>query len=274
VAGEGVGADGVTDHVRPQLGLCSVTFRSLPAAEVVRLSVAAGLDCVEWGADVHAPPSDPSALATVRTLTRDAGLRVASYGAYWRAGVHPLAQLRPVLSAAAALGAPRVRVWAGEVGTAQATADIWRDVARALRQAGDLALDHGLQLGLEFHGRTLTDTVESTVRLLELVDHAAVAPYWQPRLDDPPDVAVEGLRVLLDQVAAVHVFSWWPRDRRLPLADRADLWQPVLAELLARKPGTDLLLEFVPGDDPAVLAREAQTLRRWVRQATEGVRRT
>jgi sugar phosphate isomerase/epimerase len=258
----------------PQLGLCSVTFRSLPAAEVVRLSVAAGLDCVEWGADVHAPPSSQAALAAVRTMTTDAGLRVASYGSYWRAGVHPLAELRPVLAAARALGAPRVRVWAGGVGTDEATADTWRDVARATRQAGDLALQLGLQLGLEFHGRTLTDSVESTIRLLDLVDHPAVAPYWQPRLDDPPDVAVEGLRALGERVAAVHVFSWWPGDRRLPLADRADLWQPVLAELLVRRPGMDLLLEFVPGDDPAVLAREAETLRRWVEQAAAGLRRT
>lgn len=53
----------------PRLGLCSVTFRALPAAEVLRLGVAAGLDCVEWGADVHAPPSDPAALAELRDRT-------------------------------------------------------------------------------------------------------------------------------------------------------------------------------------------------------------
>ena len=50
------------------------------------------------------------------------------------------------------------------------------------------------------------------------------------------------------------------------LAHRADLWRPVLAELQARRPGIDLLLEFVPGDDPRVLAREAGTLREWVQE--------
>ena len=82
---------------RPRLGLCSVTYRALPAEEVLRLSAAAGLECIEWGADVHAPPSDALALAHVRDLTRDTGLVVASYGAYWRAGVHPVRDLEPVL---------------------------------------------------------------------------------------------------------------------------------------------------------------------------------
>jgi len=252
----------------PQLGLCSVTFRSLPVAEVVRLSVAAGLDCVEWGADVHAPPSDAAALAEVRDRTADAGLRVASYGAYWRAGVHPLEDLHPVLDAAQVLGAPRVRVWAGDRGTDVATDETWRRVVDATSAAGELARARGLRLGLEFHARTLTDSAESTVRLLDLVGQPAVVPYWQPRLDDQPGAALEGLRPLVDRVDAVHVFSWWPGDHRLPLADRADLWQPALAELLGRHPAIDLLLEFVPGDDPSRLSTEAATLRRWV----QGVR--
>jgi len=254
--------------IAPRLGLCSVTFRALPAAEVLRLGVAAGLDCVEWGADVHAPPSDPAALAGLRDRTVEAGLRVASYGAYWRAGVHPLEDLRPVLEAARVLGAPRVRVWAGARGTDVATDETWRRVVDATRAAGELAQAHGLRLGLEFHGRTLTDSASSTARLLDLVGHPAVVPYWQPRLDDEPDAALEGLRSLVDRVDAVHVFSWWPGDHRLPLSDRADLWQPVLTELLSRHPGIDLLLEFVPDDDPSRLATEAATLRRWVQEVS------
>jgi sugar phosphate isomerase/epimerase len=251
---------------RPPLGLCSVTYRSLPAEEVVRLSAAAGLACIEWGADVHAPPSDATALARVRDLTLGAGLAVSSYGAYWRAGSHPVRDLEPVLEAATVLGAPRVRVWAGELGTAESTEATWADVVAGLRQAAVLAAVHGVVLGLEFHAGTLTDSVESTTRLLGDVDHPAVAPYWQPRLDDPPAVALDGLSRIAERVAAVHVFSWWPGDQRLPLADRADLWRPVLAELQARRPGVDLLLEFVPGDDPRVLAREARTLREWVQE--------
>ncbi|MFJ1678114.1 MULTISPECIES: hypothetical protein [unclassified Streptomyces] len=60
----------------------------------------------------------------------------------------------------------------------------------------------------------------------------------------------------------MHVFSWWPGNRRLQLADREDLWAGVFDLLKGRREGLEALLEFVPGDDPAVLAREAATLRR------------
>ena len=70
-------------HIRP--GLCSVTFRALPAEELVDLAAEAGLESIEWGSDVHARPDGPAGLDHVRKLTEAAGLVVASYGSYYRA---------------------------------------------------------------------------------------------------------------------------------------------------------------------------------------------
>ena len=39
-------------------GLCSITFRSLDVATIIDLAVSAGLDGIEWGADVHVPVGD------------------------------------------------------------------------------------------------------------------------------------------------------------------------------------------------------------------------
>ena len=243
------------DHV----GLCSVTYRALPAAEVAALADTAGLRVVEWGADVHAPPGDPDALRALRHRTP----RPCSYGSYWRAGAHDLADLVAVADAAVLLGAPRIRVWAGELGSADASAERRAAVVGALRDASGVAAARGLTLALEFHGGTLTDTVQSTLRLLDEVDHPALSTYWQPPVDLPDDAAVAGLRAVLDRVSAVHVFSWWPGGRRLPLAGRAGLWRRAV-EVLADRPPLDLLLEFVPDDDPAALATEAATLRSWL----------
>ena len=55
-------------------GLCSVTFRKLPSAEVIERAAAAGLGAIEWGADVHLPPGDPVAAKTLGARCRDAGL--------------------------------------------------------------------------------------------------------------------------------------------------------------------------------------------------------
>ncbi|WP_269453120.1 sugar phosphate isomerase/epimerase family protein [Yinghuangia sp. ASG 101] len=240
------------------VGLCSVTYRALSAEELVDLAAEAGLGVIEWGADVHVPPGDTEATRRARESTHTAGLATCSYGSYWCAGRDSSESFATVAATAQGLGARRVRVWAGTQGSA--TARDRASVARALREAGDIAAAHGLQVATEFHGGTLTDTAASTLRLLDEVGHGAVSTYWQPPLDEPDDVALAGLRDLRDRVAAVHVFSWSPLMDRLPLTGREALWRGALELLLP----VDLLLEFVPGDDPAVLGQEAATLRSWL----------
>src|SRR5690625_849857 len=40
-------------------GICSVTYRDLPPEEIVPLAAEAGLECIEWGGDVHVAPGVP-----------------------------------------------------------------------------------------------------------------------------------------------------------------------------------------------------------------------
>ncbi|GGV74925.1 sugar phosphate isomerase [Streptomyces gelaticus] len=246
--------------IRP--GLCSVTFRRLPAAELARRAADAGLEAVEWGADVHAPPGDPDTVRAAREASDRYGLTCCSYGSYFRATPDEAAAFPAIARAAVLLGAPRVRVWAGGVGSRAAAPRERSATAARLREAARTAADHGLELALEFHSKTLTDTVESTVRLLDEVGADNLRTYWQPPQDAPDEDALAGLSALVDRISAVHVFSWWPGNHRLPLADREDLWAGVFGLLNGRGVPLEALLEFVPGDDPAVLPREADTLRR------------
>ncbi|WP_107103810.1 MULTISPECIES: TIM barrel protein [unclassified Streptomyces] len=260
----------------PPLGICSVTFRRLPAAEVVRRAADAGLTVIEWGADVHAPPGDTEALRAAREAGERHGVGCCSYGSYF----HGLPDERPgfpeVARAAVTLGAPRVRVWAGRAGSADVTEEERARVTEGLRAAALDARDHGLELALEFHTRTLTDSAASTLRLLEELEEPRdpraaavenVTTYWQPPLNAPDDEALAGLAALADRVSAVHVFSWWPGNHRLPLAVRDELWTRAFALLAGRPRPGEALLEFVPDDDPAVLGREAATLRRTAARA-------
>ncbi|MGW1405582.1 sugar phosphate isomerase/epimerase family protein [Streptomyces sp. NPDC002403] len=249
-----------TPVIRP--GLCSVTFRRLPAPELARRAADAGLEAVEWGADVHAPPGDPDAVRVAREASDGHGLTCCSYGSYFRATPDEAAGFPAIARAAVLLGAPRVRVWAGGAGSRDATPEERSGTVARLREAARTAADHGLELALEFHSKTLTDTVESTVRLLDEVGADNLRTYWQPPQDAPDEEALAGLTALVDRVSAVHVFSWWPGNHRLRLEDREALWARVFGLLDERRVPMDALLEFVPGDDPAVLSREAGTLRR------------
>ncbi|QUQ64358.1 sugar phosphate isomerase/epimerase family protein [Kutzneria sp. CA-103260] len=246
-----------------RIGLCSVTFRAMPAGQVAQDAAAAGLRIVEWGADVHAPPHSADDLRRVREQTSAAGLTTCSYGSYWRAGRDSAEELDALTAAACTLGAARIRVWAGVEGSADASRSTRSRVTASLREAATIAAARGRSLALEFHSGTLADRPEAALRLLDDVGHDALSTYWQPPVDEPDHRALRGLSLMLDRVSAIHVFSWWPGQTRLPLRERERLWRPAL-ELVAQARPVDLLLEFVPDDDPAVLAREAGDLSRWL----------
>ena len=259
--------------IRP--GLCSVTFRDLDVEAFVGHARAAGLECIEWAGDAHVPPGDAAAARRARELTEQAGLAVASYGSYLRfegSEDNTRAEGDAVTTTARELGAARIRVWAGRTGSADVPAAGRAQIFQRIQAFADRAAEHGIDVGLEFHGRTLTDEIGSTLHLLEEIDRATVLSYWQPHQGMAAAEALETLRQVLPRTSTIHVFSWWPTNERLPLSQRTELWQDVFATLAADGSDRDALLEFIPGDDPALLRREADTLRRLIAAGAEAAR--
>jgi 3-dehydroshikimate dehydratase len=237
-------------------GLVSVTFRQLGPAEIISLAVEGGLRAVEWGGDVHVPTGDLRTAREVAARCADAGIGVEAYGSYYRAD----GDFGPVLDTALALGAPRIRVWAGHNGSAEEPdrAAVVDGLRAAVERAGDV------EVAVEYHANTLTDTLASAVQLLTEVP--GLRSYWQPPVGSSLHDALLAVPAL--SPVAAHVFSWDDTGGRLPLAAREDLWRPVLAEL-AKPPGTrHVLVEFVRDDDPAAFLEDAAVLREWL--ATPG----
>jgi sugar phosphate isomerase/epimerase len=235
-------------------GLVSVTFRQLGPEEVIAVAVGGGVRAVEWGGDVHVPVGDLVAAERVAGWCADAGIVVEAYGSYYRT----TGDFGPVLDTALALGASRVRVWAGRRGSAEETdrAAVIDDLRRVAEAAGE----HGVEIAVEYHAGTLTDTLASAVDLFERVP--ALKAYWQPPVGSTLGDALDALPAL--SPVAVHVFSWDDGGKRLPLVAREGLWRPVL-ERLAAMPGTRYaLLEFVRDDDPGAFAEDAAVLREWL----------
>lgn len=245
----------------PAIGLCSITYRQLTAEQVIAEALAAGLGAIEWGSDVHVPPGDMGRVREVRDLTSTAGLAICSYGSYFEAGVHPDADFAVIARAAAELGTARVRVWAGIRPSAEVDADEREAIVRSLTAAADSAAGRGLELALEFHEDSLTDSSASTLRLLDEIGRPNVSTYWQAPLALDDEAALEDLASIADRVSAVHVFAWDADGTRHPIAHRRAFFESAFALLTSRGFGGEALLEFVPDDDPAALGAEAAMLR-------------
>ncbi|MBI5380732.1 MAG: sugar phosphate isomerase/epimerase [Opitutae bacterium] len=243
-------------------GLVSVTFRKLAPAEIVALMVRAGLRGVEWGGDIHVPHGDLAKAREVRDRTVAAGLTVAAYGSYYRVGLSEASGLSfdKVLASAAELHAPTIRVWAGGAGSAETSPEGRRQVADDLRRIAGLAAAQRISISLEFHANTLTDSVDSTLRLLTEVNHPNVYNYWQPIIGQAPAEAQAGLVPMLPRLTNVHVFHWPAVGVRGTLAEGVAPWRTYF-DTVQKLPGDRYaMLEFVQGDEPEQLVRDAATL--------------
>ena len=263
---------------RLDVGLCTVTFRRLDLGEVAELAAASGVEAVEWGGDVHVPEGDRRAAAAAAALSADLGLGVASYGSYLFLDAHLDRRLGVVLDTALELGSPAVRVWCPPVrdapggpvpgdGSEGDGTVAWSALVDAAARAEAAARELGLVLYLEFHGGGATASVPAVVDLLEQVPGLWTGwqpPYWAPR------TAVEevaDLGALTGRLLHVDVYEWDADGSRRPLGDGRTVWATRLraasgAVGAARAAGLRpaAFIEFVPGDDPASLAREVASL--------------
>jgi sugar phosphate isomerase/epimerase len=238
-------------------GVVSVTFRDRTVGEVAQLGSRAGLSGVDWGADVHVPPGDRDAVREAVTASAGEGLTITGYGSYFWAGEDDDDDFTRVLDTALELGAPSIRVWAGRRASVDGDAAYRDAVVGGVRHAVERARAHGVEVALEFHGGTLTDTPEGAVALCAAT---GARSHWQPPVGLSDDDALAGLELVASDLASVHVFSWGPAGERHRLAERRALWASALQRVVALPGDHPALLEFVADDDPANLATDAATL--------------
>jgi sugar phosphate isomerase/epimerase len=266
-----------------QAGLVSVTFRQHSPAEIIDLARRAGLACIEWGGDVHVPHGDLRRAREVREMTCSAGLRVSSYGSYYRVWPVKPCPFETVIETALELGAPLVRVWAGELGSAQASAEHRRQVADEAQRIAALATADGLAVAFEYHNGTLTDTSDSALVLMKDAGasaHPNLGLYWQPRAELSVEVNLAALRAVLPWLRGLHVFHWLPDPRqhgtaprrplRRPLGEGASDWNRYLSvvqengAIAASTGGLCALIDFVLDDSDAALLDDAAVLKGWL----------
>jgi len=244
-------------------GVVSVTFRSLQPAEIIRLAGQAGLAGIEWGGDVHVPHGDVKKAREVYKMTIESGLKIPSYGSYFELGISRANGLEfgSVLESAIELHAPHIRIWAGNIGSRDASEDYRKSINEETQQICDAAQKENIEISFEFHNESLTDTPESTITLIRDVNRNNLYTYWQAALNTVPGDRLEGLKQVSPWLSNIHVYQLDGYDR-LELSEGEEEWMKYLGYAGKIKGDRFCMLEFVKNELPEQMIRDAEVLNR------------
>ena len=240
-----------------KLGLVSISFRGLKPREILTAVKAAGLSCVEWGSDVHAPKDDERAIMDIADMQRELGIECCAYGTYFRWGETHLSELEGYSRAAKRLGTNVLRLWCGTKNSEDYTADERDALFSACREAASIAEANGVVLCMECHNSTYTNRIDGALELMQHVDSPAFRMYWQPNQFRSIEENLTYARKIGPYTYHAQVFNWSGKEK-YPLSDAVDIWRGYLDALGGER---TLLLEFMPDGRIESLAIEADALR-------------
>ena len=239
------------------IGLVSVSFRPLTVEQVVKAAAEAGLTCIEWGSDVHAPHDDEARLQEIVALQKQYGLTCCSYGTYFRLGKDDVAQLPDYIRAAKILGTNILRLWCGDKNPDEYAVGEKEALFAACNAAAAVAEAEGVILCLECHNNTYTQTKEGALELMQYVNSPVFRMYWQPNQLRTIEENIPYATLLAPYTTHIHVFQWKGKEK-FPLSDGIQEWRSYLKCFEGEH---TLLLEFMPDGQVSTLLREADTLR-------------
>ena len=240
-----------------KLGLVSVSFRQHTPKEILEAVAGAGLSCIEWGSDVHAPYDNGEHLAEIAALQAEYGIACSSYGTYFRLGETPLETLEGYIQAAKILGTDVLRLWCGRKSGSDMEMQEREALLEVCRQAAAIAEAYGVYLCMECHKKTFTEDPEDAVWLMESVGSPHFRMYWQPFQWQGAEENIENAKKIAPYAKHIHVFHW-KGEKKLPLADAVEEWRDYLQGFSTPR---TLLLEFMPNGTVEELAREADALK-------------
>jgi sugar phosphate isomerase/epimerase len=239
------------------LGLVSVSFRQHSPREILKEVTAAGLSCVEWGSDVHAPCYDIERLHEIATLQKEYGIFCSSYGTYFRLGETPIDELGAYIQAAKILDTHILRLWCGRKSGKDMTNEERNALLDTCRTAAKMAEESGVTLCMECHKGTFTENPDDAVWLMESVNSLHFRMYWQPFQWQEPEENIINATKIANYAEHIHVFNWRGKEK-FPLAEAVKIWQSYLKQFSVPR---TLLLEFMPNGTMAELGEEARALK-------------
>ena len=247
-----------------KLGMTSLTLRNCSPREVIDYAVEAGLQGIEWGeTDSHVVIGDLERARCICDMCQSASIDSFALGSYCR--MEDISDATELVKTAEALGTDVIRVWAGTKSPCECD-DAYMDlIVTNTRTLADIADGLGIKIAFEFHGDTLTETAESAIELIKLIDRANVALYWQPdfKLDSVENLAARN-KVLPYCIGNMHIQNYSPDSGYGLLEEIKDKLIKYYGDI-KDKP-YNLMIEFVKDGTAENLIKDADALKKVIRE--------
>jgi 3-dehydroshikimate dehydratase len=251
-------------------GLATIALRDFDIFEIIDLASEAGFEAIEvWGRAPHTPDVyDEQYWATLRDNILARGMEPAVFGSYVNsAGADFQDKALMALKITQALGAPIIRVWAGDKEPSAAVEDDWAGNSANLKWMAERAADKGITLAMEMHCGTLAFTPEGVLRLIELARADNLKLNYQVADPGEPDIE-RTVRLVGEHSVMVHAQNFihaaegskHPWERSLVEDGTADYRRllnllrpygfdgPVEVEFLKGDPDRELMMEAMRAD--------------------------
>ena len=250
-----------------RLGLVSVSFRQHSAKEILEAARKAGLSCIEWGSDVHAPYNDTERLIEIAELQKEYGIVCSSYGTYFCLGETPIKELENSITAAKILDTNILRLWCGrKSGKDMADAEK-NNLFEVCKRAADIAKAADVTLCMECHKKTYTQRLEDAITLMREVNSPCFRMYWQPFQWQSVEENLTYAEAIDPFTQHIHVFQWKDKER-FSLNEGIEEWREYLNKFSNPR---ILLLEFMPKGTLEELKCEADALRNIIGENEEAI---
>ena len=241
-----------------KIGLASVTFRNKTVPEIVEIVKKAGVDFIEWGADVHVKSIDDAKPA--KKLCDENGITISSYGSYYRTGCGDEAKWEDVCRIAYELGASSVRIWLGNKDSENFSAEEYENLKKEMKFICEKAEEYNLLVCPECHDNTFNNNTDSILKLKNDLNCKNFRTYFQSRYLRF-DYDIDRIERTFDFIENFHVsYRDLKREQRFKKKDRKYL-DKLVGKFISMDFCGIVIVEFTKGSKEKNFLKDIKKLR-------------
>jgi len=163
-----------------KIGFTTTTFRNIKdVRKICDIAVNAGVNCIEWGADVHVKNAETAEY--VYSLCAERNIEISSYASYYKVGSSNETEWESICRTARALNASSVRVWLGKKDSEKTDEKTYMQILRDAESMCKTAEKYSLIVCPECHDNTFNNNTDAFLRIKKDIGCDNFRTYFQSR---------------------------------------------------------------------------------------------